>query len=145
MRRSRSVFWSGIATLTLSFGLIAIGSTCLIGGCASNPVAAAKTPDQTAYAIYGEFVIFEEQAATVVGDNTVDIHVRQAIQAADAKAKPSADALLRAYTDYATAQRLLAQAQGSAGAVTVASANLEQWIATAQVDVEALVAAVKAR
>lgn len=144
MRIKRAIFWQGVGLLGVSAALVLCGVVSLVG-CASNPVSAAQTPDQRAYAVYGAFVISEEQGAKVATDPTVDVHVRQAIQAADAKAKPSADALLKAYQDYAHAQTLLNAGTGSAAQFATASANLDQWIMTAEADVNALVAAVKVK
>lgn len=80
--------------LALVIVLLLVGLTWLLYGCASNPVALAQTPLQKAYALYGEFVIVEEQAAALKSAGTLTGKTLLAIQQADARVKPVADSLL---------------------------------------------------
>ncbi len=96
--RRRSRVWSGMRIGVASFMLGFVALTVpFLGGCASvqevNAVAAADTLEQRAFALYGSFVVVEEQAAVLVRDKAVPKSVRKAVQAADAKAKPLADRL----------------------------------------------------
>ena len=142
MPRTYRSLWPGAAlfisgAFTLAYGL------ANLPGCASNPVAVAQDSEQRAYAIYGTFVIVEEQAAKLIGDPQVLNPVVIAIKSAESRAKPTADALLKAVRDYDDASHQLKTGSGNANNVIVASANLQRWVTQAQTDVAALVAAVK--
>ena len=144
-RRLHPLFWPGLVVPVLLVGVI-VGLIFFATGCVSNPVAAASDPEQKAYAVYGEFVITEEQAALAMQDGSVPLPVKQAIRGADAKAKPSADSLLKAFHDYESAVAA-AKASGAttpAATLETVTANLQNWIAQAQGDVTGLIAAVKA-
>lgn len=143
MLRQPSLFWLGLSGPALALALGVAGAFAL-HGCASNPVAAANTLDQKAYAIYGTFVIVEEQGAKLVSDPTTPAAIKAAIRSTDARAKPTADALTTALHQYDTAvASVKAGGPGTAGALSTAQANLTTWIAQASTDVNALVAAVK--
>jgi hypothetical protein len=111
-------------------------------GCANNPVTAAKTSAQRAYALYGLFVIVEEQGAQTVLDPNVPPEIKRAIRTADAKAKPTADTLQVMLQQYQAAQAAVASGSGSADQLAIANANLSQWITQAETDINALVTAV---
>lgn len=144
MPRTHRPFWPGLALLTLWPGIVLLElSVCQAIGCASNPVAAAQDSEQRAYALYGTFVIVEEQAAKLISSPQVPNQIVSAIKLADSRAKPSADALVQAVRDYDDASHQLKAGSGSADKVNIASANLLKWVSQAQTDVSALVAAVK--
>ena len=67
---------------------------------ASNPIAKAETVEQRAFATYGTFVIFEEQAAKLVSSGQLSDSTVRAIGRADARAKPVADSLLEATLEF---------------------------------------------
>jgi len=115
-----------------------------LAACASNPTSVATDAEQKAFAAYGTFVVFEEAGAKLVSDPTVSATVKSAIVAADAKAKPTADALLKAAQDYIAAQATV-KAGGSQNVLTTASANLATWTLQAENDVTALVSAVQSK
>ena len=77
--------------------------------CVVNPIRAAETAEQKAYAAYGTFVIFEEQAAQLVQSPEVPADVKQALREADAIAKPAADTLLVSARVVASVRRQVAQ------------------------------------
>lgn len=129
--------FSAFVTALLLFGALTISACKTI-----NPVTAAETPEQRAYAVYGTFVVAEELGAKIVTDATTPASVKQAIKDADAKAKPAADALLDA-----TQQVMTVRAQLAAGATTedklkTVIANLDTWITDASPKVSALLKAV---
>lgn len=142
MPRTHRPFWPGLI-------LFAVMSTCAafgavnIPGCSVNPVTAAQDTEQRAYAIYGTFVIVEEQGANIISSAKVPTAVVSAIKAADARAKPSADALLQAVRDYDAARHDLKTGTNTQADFEVAAAHLQQWVIQAQTDVSALVSAVK--
>lgn len=100
-----------------------------IAGCQNaNPVKAAETTEQRAYASYGTFVIFQEKAADLVEQPGLSNGVKLRIINAEAAAKPVADNLLDAYTEF-----LVIKAQFDAGETTqdklvIASNNLDGWV-----------------
>lgn len=137
------IFWPGAWFLPVLLTLFGIAATQL-PGCAGNPVGAARDLEQRAYAVYGSFVIVEEQGAKVVMDPAVPQPVKAAIQTADAKAKPSADALLNALQQYTTASAEVKAGTSSADKLSIATANLQTWIGEASADVTAFSSAIKA-
>lgn len=136
--RYRTFFWPGAVAIWL--GLITVYAilTGLLPGCANNPVAAAQDVEQRAYAVYGSFVIVEEQAAKIVSDPNVPAAVKQALRGADARAKPSADALLGSLQAF---QTTAAQLKGSGGSPD--ATRLQNAIDAAAGDVAILISAVK--
>lgn len=130
--------WGLPALFLLSF---IIAWACL--GCQSNPVSIAKTPLQRAYAVYGEFVIAEEEGAALKRSGSVPVALNQAIARADAVAKPAADALLRATLEYNAAVRALAVGNSTPEKLKITQANLEHWIKETRATVYALVAVIK--
>lgn len=115
-----------------------------LGACASlNPVSKANTTEQKAYALYGTFVVFEEQAAKLVSSSEVPENVKQALRDADKTAKPAADALLDGVQQVLTVKRELAAGTSTNEKLTIAVANLATWYASAKPKVESLVNVVK--
>lgn len=114
-------------------------------GCQSNPVTVAKTPLQKAYAVYGEFVIAEETAQALIYTKTTPPSIVVGIKRADALAKPSADALLKATLDVLDATREINAGTGSQDKLNIVQTNLAQWLAKAQTDITALTTAVQGK
>lgn len=137
----RRTLWFAILQTVFAAGIVALS----MSGCQStNAIAAANTPDQKAYALYGTFVILEEQAATLMTNPATSPKLRSAVRVADARAKPSADALVKALKDYeAAAAEVKAGGTGAAALLTTATVNLNTWIGTATTDISTLVSAVK--
>lgn len=114
-----------------------------MSGCASsNPLGAAADTNQKAYALYGTFVVFEEQGARLIQDPNVSASIKGAIRAADERAKPSADALAAALQQYESAATALKRGTSTADKVSLATAQVQTWIRQAQGDIAALVSAV---
>lgn len=84
--------------LPIAYALLLLATLAYLQGCATvaGPVRAAETTEQKAFALYGTFVVFEEQGAKLVVDSRIDVNARRAIQRADLAAKPVADDLLEA-------------------------------------------------
>lgn len=137
---SRIVTLACVAALTFS-------------ACAVNPFKAATNLDQRAFASYGTFVVFEEQAAAVVQDPSIPGNVKQALKMADARAKPAADALLASVKQYEAISIALTQCPNqpdpaqckttTTDKLVIATANLNQWVTDATTQFNALVSAVK--
>ena len=116
-----------------------------LAGCAVTPkdvVDAAQTPEQTAFALYGTFVVYEEQAAALVEDPRTPLEVRAKIKTADAIAKPLADNLLEAAMVYVDVKAKFEAAETTVDKLNVAAQNLNYWVGRAAPAIKALVATV---
>lgn len=103
----------------------------LIGlqGCASvNPIAAAETSEQRAYAAYGTFVIFQEKAVDLVGEESISSDVRLRIIAAEERAKPVADSLLDAYVEFIAVKAEFNAGDTSQERLIAAATSLDDWV-----------------
>lgn len=139
----RQDFWRATR---LSVSLMGLVATLALHACASaNPLAAANDLNQRAYAVYGSFVIAEEQGAKIEIDSAVPANIKQGIRIADAKAKPAADVLVKALQDYQAAAIALKAGASTQDKLNTAADNLTLWLNEAQRDVTALVNAVKAK
>ena len=125
-----------------TFVALAVLST--MAACASlNPVSKTETTEQKAYALYGTFVIFEEQAAKLVQSPEVPANVKQALRDADKAAKPAADAVLDGVQTVLTVRRQLLAGETTEERLAIAVSNLNLWYSTARPKVEQLVKVVK--
>ena len=98
-------------------------------GCASvNPIAAAETAEQRAYAAYGTFVIFQEKAVDLVGEESISSAVRLRIIAAEERAKPVADSLLDAYVTFLAVKAEFNAGNTSQERYVAAATSLDDWI-----------------
>ena len=103
--------------------------SALLQGCANtNPVAAADTPEQRAYAAYGTFVIAQETAADLVEDASIPDGVRLRIISAEERAKPVADSLLDAYTEYLIIKAEFDEGRTGDQRLIIAANNLDDWV-----------------
>jgi hypothetical protein len=71
---------------------------------APNPIAAAQTNDQRAYALIQSYGALIETATTVVRDPSMPIEAKRAIGRAEAAATPSVQALEMAFSVYLRAR-----------------------------------------
>lgn len=98
-------------------------------GCAgSNPIAAAETNEQRAYAAYGTFVIMQEKAADLVEQTNLSSGVKLRIIGAEERAKPVADSLLDAYTQYLVVRAEYEAGQTSEEKFIIAANSLDNWV-----------------
>lgn len=142
--RHRNFFVPGALAIWALMIAVSATLTGLLPGCAHSPLSAAKDVEQRAFAVYGSFVIVEEQAAKMSRDPSVPASVKQALRGADARAKPSADALLSALQAYQTgAAAIKGDAPGTGSGGTPDTAALQHAIDTAAGDVATLISAVK--
>ena len=95
--------------------ILSLGVSLTLCGCASTlPKAEAA---------YGTFVVSEQAAASLIQSPTVSNDTKQKIKAADAQAKPVADALFTALVSCATTSNCAAVA----GALNAASASISTF------------------
>ena len=110
---------------TWFFLLLCIG----MAGCAgTNPIKAAETTQQRAYASYGTFVIAQEKAADVVEQTSLPNSVKLRIIRAEERAKPVADrgpALIEAVDTAVTEAR---EGETTEDRVVNVTTNLNRWI-----------------
>lgn len=100
-----------------------------LSGCQSaNPMRAAETPEQRAYAAYGTFVIAQETAADLVEQQNIPRGVRLRIIQAEERAKPVADSLLDAYTEYLIIKAEFDAGDTSEQRLVIAANNLDDWV-----------------
>lgn len=83
-----------VTLMQLTVLSVLIVATFAIPGCASNPVTHAKTLRQQAYALYGQYVIFQGKAAELKQDSVTPARVKLALSAADKTTYPLAEQLI---------------------------------------------------
>ena len=109
----------------------------------SNPIAAAETAEQRAFATYGTFVIIEEQAAKLVSSGQIPDSAVRAIARADAQVKSVADSLLDATLEFAVI-RAEFEAGGTGEEQFVRAMNeLNGWVERARPLIANLISAVR--
>ena len=118
-----------------------------------NPVAAARTIDQRAYAILHSYAAMVEEAADIVRDPAAPLSLKRALGQAERAATPAAETLqiavaafVRARSDYdvsASADR--PALERAATALTIAANRLSEAIAAAERPVGELEALVRRR
>lgn len=123
--------------------LAALAAALGLEGCAGNPLKEAQTVQQKAYAIYGTFVIIEEQGAHLVQDPAVPQGVKSAIRSADAAASPLFDTGLDLALQIESIRQDVAAGKTTEDKLLIASANLDRWITEAVPKLAALAAAVR--
>ncbi len=105
----------------------------LLGACAGNPLSFAKTTEQRAWALYGTYVVHQEQAAALVQNPAVPEDVKARIRAADKVAHPIAEALFESASAVIETRRLVEA--GSLPPEELAAANRklsEAYVSAAQ-------------
>ncbi|HRE42742.1 MAG TPA: hypothetical protein PKY87_02095 [Terricaulis sp.] len=118
-----------------------------------NPAAAARTPDQRAYALLHAYAAIVEEAADIVRDPAAPLSLKRALGQAERAATPAVETLqiavtgyMRARADYDAAtsadQPVLERA---ASALTIAANRLSEAIAAADRPIAELEALVRRR
>lgn len=118
-----------------------------------NPVAAARSVDQRAYAILHSYAAIVEEAADIVRDPATPLSLKRALGQAERAATPAAETLqiavvayVRARNDYdATTNSSQPALERAASALTIAANRLSQAIAAAERPVAELEALVRRR
>lgn len=81
-------------------GLILLLTLFVAVACESiNPVGKAETLEQRAFAVYGTYVIFAEQAADLAENDALPRSVRLALVTAEERTSPVIESLLNAVQD----------------------------------------------
>jgi len=109
----------------------------------TDPIAKAETLEQRAFATYGTFVIFEEQAAKLVSSGELSNSVVRAIGRADERAKPVVDSLIAATVEF-SAIKAEYEASGEGEERFIAAMNeLNVWVSRAAPLVNNLISAIE--
>ncbi|HVV33398.1 MAG TPA: hypothetical protein VHC73_09245 [Vitreimonas sp.] len=132
-----------LRTALLSLAMITALPSCssipILGAQIENPVTAARTLDQQAYAVLDTYAVLVEEATKIVADPNVPITIKRGLGAVEKVATPAAQvvesalaAYMRARADFEAAsgqsQTTLARA---ADALSIAGQRLSQAIAAA--------------
>lgn len=115
-----------------------------------NPVAAAKTADQTAYALLESYAAVLEEATDIVRNPSAPAVLKQGLVRAELVATPAADTLraafvayLRARADYEALPAGTPKAEKAAATLAIAAVRLDEGIRNARAPVEALKALIQ--
>ncbi len=118
-----------------------------------NPVAAARTLDQRAYALLHAYAAVIEEATDIVSDPAAPLAFKRALGRAERVATPSAETLQIAVVAYVSARADVEAASGesqpalerAATAMTIAARRLSDAIEAAQGPISELEDLVRAR
>ena len=110
-----------------------------------DPLAAAKTPDQEAYALMETYAAMLEEGAKLAADPAAPASVKRSLAGAEAVATPAVQSLKAALEAHLDAERAGASdpaaAARAAAAIAEAAARLADAIAAAQGPIRAVQAA----
>lgn len=134
-----------ITARLLILSLFALLALPLLTGCGSNPQKSVQELDTRAYALYGTFVVFEEQAALIIKQPATPANVKAMIRSSDAAAKPVADALLVSVKEYLRIKEELDAGTTTNDKLVIATANLEKWVLAATPVIQQLVMSVRSK
>lgn len=114
----------------------------LLSACAVTPVDVyreAETDGQKALATIELARIYTELALAVAADPATAPEVKSALKSANARLRPTVDALFEAYVDYKAAlDAWKAGGETYTGKFLVLAANLRGWINAAQTHIDAM-------
>jgi hypothetical protein len=135
MRHPLRAFVLGVAlALTPACAALQLGETQI-----ENPMSAAQTLDQRAYALLNAYAAVIEEATDIVRDPSAPLAFKRALGQAERVATPAAETLQIAVTAYVRAR------SDFAAALTIAAQRLSQAIEAARAPVSELEDLVRAR
>jgi len=116
----------------------------LVAACANNPVRVAQTTEQKAYALYGTFVIVEEQAVKLtLPTSNLNQQAKASIINAVQRAQPAIDTMLSGLEKAQKAKADFDAQRIDKPAFQVVVDNLGNWVQQAEPLVLSLTTAVK--
>lgn len=126
-----SIIWALVGLLTLA-------------GCAGTPVGQAKTLEQKVYALYGSFVIIQEQVAELTAEGSglnrdTQLQLIRTVQ----RGQPVIDAMLDSFEEYEKARANLSDDESAADYIETVTASLENWVEQADSLVNSLRSALR--
>lgn len=121
--------------------VVSILALCSVAvSCATvNPVAAAKTTSQKAYALYGSFVVYEELDVALVVQPNVPVELKEKLKKVDSEAKPAADNLLDIARIVAKVQSEVMQGSTSQDKLVIVESQLESALLEATPKIQELI------
>lgn len=126
-----SVIWALVGLLTLA-------------GCAGTPVGQAKTLEQKVYALYGSFVIIQEQVAELTAEGSgLNRDTQLQLIRTVRRGQPVIDAMLDTFEEYEKARANLSDDGSAADYIETVTASLENWIEQADSLVNSLRSALR--
>lgn len=126
-----SVIWALVGLLTLA-------------GCAGTPVGQAKTLEQKVYALYGSFVIIQEQVAELTAEGSgLNRDTQLQLIRTVRRGQPVIDAMLDAFEEYEKARANLSDDESAADYIETVTASLENWVEQADSLVNSLRSALR--
>lgn len=110
------------------------------GGCSSvpNPHAEARTPEQHAYAVYGEWVIAKEAAAEILEQPQTPQPVREKVADIDRRASPIANSLYDTAQEAFKIRAQIATGQTTEDKLSVVLTNLNEWVTRLEPEIRKL-------
>ena len=134
--------------LTPACASLKLGETTL-----ENPVAAARTLDQRAYALLNTYAAVVEEATDIVRDPSVPIGFKRALGEAERAATPTAETLeiavasyLRARADFtAASSENQSRFQRAASALDIAARRLAEAVSAAEAPIGELQQLIRSR
>lgn len=135
-------------TLTPACAALQFGQTRI-----ENPIAAAQTVDQRAYALLHSYAAIVEKATDIVADPATPLAFKRALGQAERAATPAAETLQIAVSAYMRARAEFDAAatanqttiQRAATALSIAARHLNEAVAAAQAPIAELEGLVRAR
>jgi hypothetical protein len=129
-----------LQSLALSLALAALPACAAVKAPdLPNPVAAAHTADQKAYAVLASYAAVLEEATDIVRDPAAPLALKQALVRAERVATPAAETLrialvgyLRARADYEAIARDRPTHERAAAALAIAAVRLDEAFAAAR-------------
>jgi hypothetical protein len=124
--------------------VLMLACVAALAGCTAQKelLKEAQTPEETVYALYGSFVVYEEVAADLDTNAQTPADVKDTIRKLDATAKPAADSLQDAARSVIKIKAQVAAGGTSGEKLDVVNANLAAWIAEAKPKITAFICAV---
>jgi len=108
-----------------------------------DPMRAAETTEQRAFAAYGTYVIFVERAAELMDSPALSDDNKLRIIAAVETSTTVTGELFNAMSEYEAAKALLDQGQTTEERVLIASQNLNSWVEKAMPLIQNLISAIQ--
>lgn len=93
----------------------------------AGPVKEAETVEQHAFALYGTYVIYQQQAAELMGREQVPDSVKRKIQEIDARAHPIARSVSVSAREVLRVRREFEAGRAEEGVLLAALRNAERW------------------
>ena len=113
--------------------ILAVAITAIGVACAVNPISRAETSEQKVYAVYGTWVIVEEEVANLLTDDSaLSDSARLSLANAAERARPVMSSLLDAYNQYEAVRAQFEAQTTTEEKLQLALDDLDSWVVRAQ-------------